>query len=115
MEERNGFAYFLLGLGVGVATGILLAPQSGPETRDLIKSKAGEGGDYLKHKAGESKDYLVRRREDLKDTASELIDKSKTAVHRQKGNLSAAVEAGKQAYRDAVTNYETTTGSGEGV
>jgi len=33
--------------GVGVAVGMIFAPQSGAETRGLIKSKANESGDYL--------------------------------------------------------------------
>ena len=41
MEERSGFGYFLLGLGIGVAAGILWAPRAGEETRQLIADKAG--------------------------------------------------------------------------
>ena len=29
MEEKNGFGYFLLGLGLGVAAGVLMAPEIG--------------------------------------------------------------------------------------
>ena len=48
MEEKSGFGYFLLGLGIGVAAGILWAPRSGEETRQLIAERAGEGADYLR-------------------------------------------------------------------
>src|SRR6266436_1042790 len=92
MEDDNKFSYFFLGLGLGVAAGLLFAPKSGTETRDLIRSKADEGADYLK-----------RRSEELRDTATEAIDKGRTAVSRQRDNLAAAVEAGKQAYREAVS------------
>jgi gas vesicle protein len=114
MEEKNGFGYFLLGLGLGVAAGVLLAPRSGSETRDYIKSKAGESGDYLRSRADESREYLKRRGEEIADSASDLIEKGKTAVNRRRDNLSAAVEAGKQAYRDAVASFESSP-SGEGV
>jgi len=133
MEERSGFGYFLLGLGIGVAAGVLWAPRTGEETRQLIADRAGEGADYLKNRAQESTDYLknraqegteyVKQRTDgLKQSASELYDKGRTTVARQKDTLSAAVEAGKQAYRDAVTDVKsaaaqsgTTTTTPEGV
>ncbi len=114
MEDKNGFAYFLLGLGVGVAAGILLAPKAGDETRELLKSKAGEGADFLKAKANDSAEFVKRKKDDLRDSATDIYEKGKTHVARHKENLSAAVDAGKQAYRDAVTNFEEAPG-GEGI
>ena len=92
MEEDNKFSYFFLGLGLGVAVGLLFAPKSGAETRELIRSKADE-----------SKDYLRRRSNELRDSAGDAIERGKTAVSRQRDHLAAAVEAGKQAYREAVS------------
>jgi gas vesicle protein len=89
--DKNGFSSFLLGLGVGVGIGMLFAPKAGPETRQLIKEKASESGEYLKQRSG-----------DLKQTASDLVDKGKEAMGRQKDTLTDAMQAGKQAYRDAV-------------
>ncbi len=91
MADDNKFTYFVLGFGIGVAVGVLFAPHSGEETRQLLRSKAEEGKDYLK-KQGES----------LQETAGGLVEKGKTAVARQKDQLTAAVEAGKRAYREAV-------------
>jgi gas vesicle protein len=123
MEERNGFGYFLLGLGIGVAAGILWAPRAGEETRQLIADKAGEGADYLKARAGESTDYLKaraqegteyvkQRTDDIKQSAADLYEQGRTTVARQKDTLNAAVEAGKQAYRDAVTDIKSAPGVG---
>lgn len=111
MEERSGFGYFLLGLGIGVAAGMLWAPRSGEESRQYLADKAGEGADYLKARAEEGKEYFRQRSEDLKGSASDLVEKGKSTVARHKDNLSAAVEAGKQAYRDAVSDIKTTTGA----
>jgi gas vesicle protein len=93
--EENKATYFLLGLGLGVAAGMLLAPKSGEDTRNLIRSKAGEG-----------KDYLKRRREELAESASGVVDRGKSVVTRQKDQISAAMEAGKQAYREATSGPE---------
>ena len=117
MEERSGFGYFLLGLGIGVAAGILWAPRAGEETRQLIADRAGEGAEYLRNRTeegkqylqqrtAEGKEYLRQRSEDLKGSAADLYEKGRTTVARQRENLSAAVEAGKQAYRDAVTEVK---------
>ena len=89
--DKNGLSSFLLGLGVGVGIGMLFAPKSGQETRELIKNKAGEGTDFLKQRGA-----------DVKQSAAEWVDKGKDALGRQKDSLADAVEAGKQAYRDAV-------------
>ena len=98
--DKNGLSSFLMGLGVGVAIGMLFAPKSGQETRDLIKNKAGEGTDYLKQRSTE-----------FRDTASGWMDKGRDVLRTQKESLSDAMEAGRQAYRDAVTPTST-PGSG---
>ena len=92
MDEDNKISFFLLGLGVGVAVVLLFAPTIGAETRDFLLTKADEG-----------KDYLKRRSEELRDSASDAIEKGKGVVARQRDQLSAAGEAGKQAYRDAIS------------
>ena len=93
MEDDNKLSYFFLGLGLGVAVGVLFAPKSGEETRDFIRSKANEGADYVK-----------RRGNELRDAAGDALDRSKDTLRRQRENLTAAVEAGKQAYRDSLNN-----------
>jgi gas vesicle protein len=91
MEDDNKLSFFFLGLGLGVAAGILFAPKSGQETREIIKSKAGESGEYIR-----------RQSEQIRDSAGDLIDKGRGVLKRQKDNLNEAVEAGKQAYRETV-------------
>jgi len=87
---KNGLSAFLLGLGVGIGIGILFAPKSGEETRDFLRKKANEGSDLLKQRSA-----------DLKQTATDWVDKGKDALNRQKENFVDAIEAGKQAYREA--------------
>ena len=96
MDEDKRLSYFFLGLGLGVAVGILFAPKAGHETREVLRSKAEEG-----------KDYLKRRSDDLRSSAGDLIDRGRTAIAKQKEQLSSAVEAGKQAYREAVSGENT--------
>ena len=80
--------YFLVGLGVGALVGILFAPKSGEETRELLSQKADEGRDYAQRKARE-----------LRERADDLIERGKGVAARQKDSISAAVEGAREAYR----------------
>jgi len=93
MADDNKFSYFFLGLGIGVAVGVLFAPGSGEETRELIRTRTREGADFVR-----------RRSEDLREATEDAIDRGKENLKKQKDTLVAAVEAGKQAYRDAMNN-----------
>lgn len=90
MAENVGakISYFIVGLGIGTLVGILFAPRSGEETRDLLSQKADEGRDYAQKKARE-----------LRERAEDLIERSKEIINREKGSIAAAVEAGKETYQ----------------
>lgn len=92
MSDRNGsggLLWFLAGLGIGAAVGILYAPQSGAETRDLIMSKAEEGSELMRKRAREAREQ-----------AGQWAERGKQAYNAQKEQIRSAVEAGKQAYRE---------------
>ena len=101
MDDDKRLSYFFLGLGIGVAAGILFAPKSGEETRQLLKSKADESLDQIKRRSEEGREFVSRRAVEFKETAADLVDRSKDVIAQKKEHLSAAVEAGKQAYREA--------------
>ena len=73
--------YFVLGAMIGAATALLLAPRSGVETRKLIMSKARESADVV-------------------GKTSEYVGRGKDLLQQQRDQLTAAFEAGKQAYRE---------------
>jgi len=92
-EENNNFgskvAWFLAGLGIGASIALLFAPASGDEARD-----------FLGRKADESREYVTARGREVRRQAEELVEKAKGIVTQQKEQLSAALDAGKQAYQD---------------
>ena len=90
MSENAGskVSYFLIGLGIGTLLGILFAPKSGQETREYLAEKAEEGRAYAQRKARE-----------LRERAEDFVEHSKEVVGRQKEQIAAAVEAGKEAYQ----------------
>lgn len=83
-------SFFLVGLGIGALVGILFAPKSGEETREYLSQKADEGREYAQRKARE-----------LRERAEDLLERSKTVATRQKDSISAAVDAGREAYNKA--------------
>jgi gas vesicle protein len=90
MSDNVGskISFFLVGLGIGALVGILFAPKSGEETREFLTQKADEGRDYAQRKARE-----------LRERAEDLVERGKSAATRQKENISAAVDAGREAYQ----------------
>jgi gas vesicle protein len=89
-DSSNSFLWFLAGLGFGALMGVLYAPRSGRETRDALKNTAQEGGEYLKNRGREAK-----------DTVSQWVDRGKDVVSQKKEQLSSAIDATRQAYREA--------------
>jgi gas vesicle protein len=74
---------FGIGLGVGAALGILFAPRSGRDTRDLVVESA-KG----------SLDGAIVAGEALKERAQDSMDQVK-------GQVKRATEVGERAYREA--------------
>ncbi len=89
-DNSNSLLWFLAGLGFGALMGVLYAPRSGRETRDAIKNSAQEGGEYLKTRGREAR-----------ETVSQWVDRGKDVVGQQKDKISAAIDATRQAYREA--------------
>jgi len=91
MSDRDGnsFVWFLAGLGIGAAVGVLYAPRSGEETREVLLSKAQEGREQVRHRARKAREQ-----------AGDWVDRGRDVVSQQKEQFRAAYEAGRQAYRE---------------
>jgi len=96
-DSSNGFLWFLAGLGVGAALGVLYAPKSGRETREAILNAAEEGRDVVRDRARQ-----------YKEQASDWVERGKDVVSSQKDQFRSAFEAGCLAYREATTEPEPT-------
>jgi gas vesicle protein len=112
MSDNNDFLTFFAGMVigglVGAATALLLAPQSGEQTRTLIRDKGIE----LKDKAVEyGQDVQLRAEKALDDTREQLeivLDdlKDRTAeltkiLNREKEKVKAQVEEAQKAASEA--------------
>ena len=99
MSDNEGFGAFLMGFVVGGVAGavaaLLLAPQSGEETRNLIKDKsielrdqAAQQADVIAKKAGDVATDAKSRGKEFVDSAKtqskEMVDSAKKAVAKKR-------------------------------
>lgn len=93
MREEGGygagsvFLSFLLGGIVGAGFALLLAPQSGTETRQRIRQ-------LTEDVKGKTMDYV----DEVKGKITTGIDKGKDYYEEKKSVVASAIEAGKEAY-----------------
>jgi len=87
---------FLLGALSGAALAVLFAPRSGRETREMLGEKLRESAERGRSLGEET---LAKGREALTETAN-YMERQREALEKRRDRLAAAVEAGRQAYRD---------------
>ena len=97
-DGGSGFLWFLAGLGIGAAVGILYAPKSGGELRQQLRDAAEERGNAVRARARQAREQ-----------AGTWADKGRDYLSQQKDQIRSAYEAGRQAYREATT--ETVEGA----
>jgi gas vesicle protein len=89
-DDSNSILWFLAGLGVGAAVGVLYAPRSGSETRETLRARADEGREFVSQRARKAREQ-----------ANDLVDKGREVAKQQKEQFKSAYEAGRQAYHEA--------------
>ena len=110
--------FLLVGGGIGAILALLFAPKSGHELRGDIADVTRKGLDKTKdtatlvgERAGEYYDVTRERAGELYSTAQEkageLTDKAKEAASRTRNPISAAIEAGKEAYNEEKRRTES--------
>ena len=121
-----GAAWFLAGLGIGALIGVLYAPKSGRETREDIAHQAREGREYLRVRGRQAADQMgdmvdkgrdqvnqaMGRGRDAMDRGQaqwkEFVERGKNIVNDQANRVSAAVNAGREAYQTNAKPTEPT-------
>ncbi len=93
-DDRSGVPGFVTGFAIGALAGavlaMILAPQSGEDTRDLLVAKAREAGERARDTAGDAGDLLARGRRIVADAKSRIdgaVADGKDAAERQRSTL----------------------------
>ena len=87
---------FLLGGLTGAAVALLYAPRSGKETRDLLSERVRETAE----RGRDLKEQATSKGRALVDEAAQYVERQKQEIDGRKERFTAAVEAGRQAYRE---------------
>jgi len=87
---------FLVGALTGAAAAVLLAPRSGRETREILGEKLRDASDQGRQLS----EQAAQKSRQALDDASGYVDKQRGALEKRRDRLAAAVDAGKQAYRE---------------
>lgn len=84
-EEKveSFFGGFLVGAFVGFVIGLLYAPQSGEETRKLIKQKGIEVTEKAKEKGEELKEVVKSKVEEVKEKGKEVLKKKGVEIQEE--------------------------------
>jgi len=83
MEENGKFVWFLAGAAIGATVALLYAPQSGRDTRRIIKKKTRQSREAL---AETSRDLMDKGRDlyekglRVADEAAEMIERGRKLV-----------------------------------
>jgi len=90
----------LVGAGIGAAATLMLAPQSGQETREEIRERGFE----LKSRADDVGEASRKRVQDLggqaRNYAEEAQARSRLVIEEQGTRLQKAVDQGKEAFEE---------------
>ena len=95
-DSDHRFKFFLYGGIVGTLATLLLAPKSGKETRQMLAEKAQAVENGVKRAQKNAKD----QKESLQAEAVGLLDKAKNLTKKERETIAAALQAGKEAYRE---------------
>lgn len=93
-DKGHTFLAFLLGGVVGAGIALLYAPASGAETRKRIKEGVSGARDMAEEKLDEAKEKL----DEVKETLAEGAGKVKKMFEDKKAEVTAAYEAGREAF-----------------
>ncbi|MBV9211334.1 MAG: YtxH domain-containing protein [Acidobacteria bacterium] len=117
-DVSTRLTYLLIGGGIGAILALLFAPKSGQELRGDIADATRKGIDRTREgarqvgaRAGEYYEVGRERASELYSSAAgkagELADAAREVARSKSGQLTAAIEAGKQAYSEEKRKTET--------
>jgi gas vesicle protein len=90
-SDGREYLLFALGVGAGLATGMLFAPKTGAEVRRAIGEKTQEGAEYLN-----------RQSTALAVTPAQMVFNLKDFWLKHRDEVQAAVKLGKRFYEEVV-------------
>lgn len=117
--KKNGFGKFIAGAAVGAGLGLLFAPKTGKETREILKKKFDEVLEQVKSiKAEDVKASIVKKVNELqkelkdldKEKALKIAKQKATKIQKKADELyKLAVEKGTPVVEKSVSELKQAT------
>lgn len=104
---------FMIGGLIGAAVALLLAPQSGEETRMLIREKGVELKDQVETTTADARLRAEEMAKDARTRAADMQQRGQVVLEEQKSRIEEAIEAGKQAAQRTQVELDDGSGSAE--
>jgi gas vesicle protein len=102
VEKRDaGIGPLLIGLAVGAGLALLLAPQSGEETRQVIVRRAKRAQEAAQDLVEDVSGVVVDKFNDVRASVEERIEATLDSVEDKRRRVSSAFHAGRAAAREA--------------
>ena len=100
-KNQPGVGSFLIGLALGAGVALLLAPQTGEETRRGLARRARRAQDAAKDFVEDVSGTVADKFQEVRATVEERIEATLDAVDDKKRRVSNAFHAGRAAAREA--------------
>jgi gas vesicle protein len=100
-RESAGVGPFLIGLAFGAGVALLLAPQSGEETRRAVARRARRAQEVAQDFVEDVSGTVADKFQEVRATVEERIEATLDAVDDKKRRVSNAFHAGRAAAREA--------------
>ena len=117
--KKNGYGKFIAGAAVGAGLGLLFAPKTGKETREILKKKFDEVLEQVKSiKAEDVKESIVKKVNELqkelkdldKEKALKIAKQKATKIQKKADELyKLAVEKGTPVVEKSVSELKQAT------
>jgi gas vesicle protein len=99
-DVTTRLAYLLIGGGIGALIALLFAPKPGSELRGDIADVTRKGIDKSREAASFVGDKAGEYYGAVREKATDLVGGARDVATQKRGQFSAALEAGKQAYTE---------------
>jgi len=99
-RHEAGIGSFIIGLALGAGVALLLAPQSGEETRRRLANRARRAQEAAQDLVGDVSGTVAEKFSDVRSRVEERIDATFEAVDAQTRKVSNAFHAGRAAARE---------------
>jgi gas vesicle protein len=107
IERTSGsFGSFLVGIALGAGVALLLAPDSGLETRQRLGRSARKVKRAAREKAEELADNVTDRYEHARRSVEDKLEAARSAIDLKRRQAGRAIEAGREAAHQAREDLE---------